>query len=252
MKDVPDDPAGRRRAGRALALGATLALVALTAVPRVPAALPPLMLWAWERPTDLRELPAAAGVAFLSQTIHLRTGAITIEPRRQPLQVSDTAVVMAVTRIEVPPSHPLSVSDGDLTRVATAIAGTATWPRVHGVQVDFDATVSQRDLYRRLLRQVRQQLGPGVFLSMTALGSWCTNDDWLDGLPVDEVVPMLFRMGAGERLPARLRAGACRAALGTALDEPLPRAFAAPRVYVFNAGPWSAPTIAEASRRANR
>jgi len=61
---------------------------------------------------------------------------------------------------------------------------------------------------------------------------------------------MLFRMGEGERVPHRIRAPVCRAALGIALDEPVP--LSAPRTDVFNAKSWSAPAIAEASRRAAR
>ena len=43
---------------------------------------------------------------------------------------------------------------------------------------------------------------------MTALASFCVGDRWLDGLPVDEVVPMIFRMGTdNERIRSFLAAG---------------------------------------------
>ena len=116
----------------------------------------------------------------------------------------------------------------------------------------FDATRSQRVFYRRLLHEVRQKIGPDGFVSITALASWCQRDGWLDGLPVDEVVPMLFRMGEGERMPDRIRGSTCQGALGLALDEPLPAAFRAPRLYVFNAGPWTPSTVADARQRRGR
>ncbi len=241
-------------AGRVLAAGgfALAVLSAAPPAPAVPTSLPPLMLWAWERPTDLRDLPAGTGVAFLAQTIHLQAGTIAMAPRRQPLLVSPATSLLAVTRIEAAPSEISDLSGADLARLASTIAGTAALPRVRGIQLDFDATLSQRSLYRRLLHEVRQQIGSDGFLSITALASWCMHDGWLDGLPVDEVVPMLFRMGEGERVPQRIRASVCRGALGTALDEPLPHVLPAPRTYVFNAGPWSAATVARASETAPR
>jgi hypothetical protein len=242
-----------RTAARALTMGGVFALVALSAAPRAPLArtsLPPLMLWAWERPTDLRDLPAGAGVAFLAQSVHLKTGTIALTPRRHRLLVTPSTPLLAVTRIDAAPSELVDLTEDETRRLATSIAGTAALPRVRGVQIDFDATLSQRPLYRRLLHEVRRQLGPEAFVSMTALASWCVHDGWLDGLPVDEVVPMLFQMGVGERVPQRIRAPVCRAALGIALDEPVP--LSAPRTYVFNNRPWSATTITDASWRGRR
>ncbi len=63
--------------------------------------LPLLMLWAWERPEDLRGLDESIGVAFLSQTITLGGDRVSVQPRRQPLRVAPEARLMAVTRIEI-------------------------------------------------------------------------------------------------------------------------------------------------------
>jgi len=59
--------------------------------------------------------------------------------------------------------------------------------------------VSERDFYRALLQDLRAQLPDNVPLSMTALASFCIGDRWLEGLPVDEAVPMIFRMGADDK-----------------------------------------------------
>jgi hypothetical protein len=249
-------PAARPTGGgarRALRLAGVFALAAVASPPlsrAAPGMLPPVMLWAWERPTDLRALPAGTGVAFLSQTIHIHSAATRISPRRQRLLVAPGTALVAVTRIEATPAELSDLNDGRLARVAEDIASTASLPGVRGVQIDFDATLSQRPLYRRLLHDVRRQLGPQTFLSITALASWCMRDGWVDDLPVDEVVPMLFRMGAGERIPPRLRPGPCGGALGIALDEPLRPPMSAGRVYVFNAQPWSPQTIDGAFRAA--
>ena len=76
-----------------------------------------------------------------------------------------------------------------------------------------------------LIGDVRRGLPRGKLLSMTALASWCDTEDWLEQAPVDEVVPMLFRMTVGgEALRKRLAAGGdfrnprCRAALGIATE----------------------------------
>src|SRR5262249_12637984 len=53
---------------------------------RPPLALPPLMLWAWDRTDDLRFLDTAdTGVAFLAATVTLRGDAAVLAPRHNPL-----------------------------------------------------------------------------------------------------------------------------------------------------------------------
>jgi len=214
--------------------------------------LPRLVLWAWERPVDLRALPPGIGVAFLAQTVTTTARAQVVSPRRQPLQVSPATPLIAVTRIETPGGDATAPLDD----VARAIASTARLPRVTAVQIDFDATLSQRPMYRGLLHAVRRELPPGMPLSITALASWCMQDNWLDDLPIDEAVPMLFRMGPAEQaafrprlLASRLRAPACGGAIGTSLDEPLRGSIAQRRVYVFNAEPWTDSSVAAARSR---
>jgi hypothetical protein len=216
--------------------------------PQPPNGLPRLMLWAWERPTDLRALDADIGVAFLAQTLIVRNGAVAVAPRRNPLRVSAHTPLVAVTRIE----SGDALAPAMVATMAAAIAGTTSLPRVRGVQIDFDATESERPLYRTLVQQVRQAAGPGVPLSITALASWCAQDRWMSGLPVDEAVPMLFRMGPLHAPYVRLArspsaaAAECRGALGTSLDEPLHVRAAGRRVYVFTASPWTAAALTQA------
>ena len=66
---------------------------------------------------------------------------------------------------------------------------------MRGLQVDFDATVSERAFYADVMRQVRARLPAGDRLEMTALVSWYSqNDGWMHGLPVDAAVPMDFAL----------------------------------------------------------
>jgi hypothetical protein len=215
--------------------------------------LPRLMLWAWERPTDLQSLAPEVGVAFLAQTLIVRNDGVERAPRRNPLLVSPHTPLVAVTRIESHDADALRQRQGALVEtMASAIVATTLLPRVRGVQIDFDAAESERDFYRALVVAVRQAIGPEVPLSITALASWCAQDRWIAGLPVDEAVPMLFRMGpvntpyAGLARSPSAAAAECRSALGTSLDEPLHVRAAGRRLYVFNAAPWTRALVTQA------
>ena len=88
-------------------------------------------------------------------------------------------------------------------------------------------------LEEAITNDVRRALGTGVFLSITALASWCTPQSWMAGLPVDEVVPMFFRMGR-TRVEPPLAFPACQSSAGISLDEPgvrLPSSVR--RIYTF-------------------
>jgi len=62
---------------------------------------PPIVLWAWERPEDLQFIDTNRfGVAFLAQTLTLKAEDVVLTPRHQPLKISPTTQLIAVTRIE--------------------------------------------------------------------------------------------------------------------------------------------------------
>src|SRR5438876_2087978 len=69
--------------------------------PRLSTLMPPKILWAWERPEDLRFLdPKEFGVAFLAQTIFLENDRVIPSQRRQTLDISPGTYLIAVTRVE--------------------------------------------------------------------------------------------------------------------------------------------------------
>jgi hypothetical protein len=218
--------------------------------------LPKLMLWAWDRPVELLDLDSAIGVAFLAQTIDLRKQGLDVRPRRHPLLVSSHTPLMAVTRIEAPAGAPPATDAGAVEAVAALVVKTSSLPRVAGLQIDFDATASQRGFYRALIARVRVLADPATPLSMTALASWCSGDPWLDAAAVDEVVPMLFRMGGAAQAFGGIAASddqarpECRRALGTSLDEPMAIKTGGRRIYVFNPEPWTPETVAAVRRLA--
>lgn len=222
--------------------------------------LPPVILWAWERPEDLEFLdPNRFGVAFLAQTLTLTGDEVTLSPRHQPLKVGPETRVVAVTRIE---STKNTGRKADLTssqrdQLVRLIARTLDLPNVSAIQVDFDATVSEREFYRSLLDELRQKLPNHVPLSMTALASFCIGDRWLQDLPVDEAVPMIFRMGADdERIKNYLSKGndfhepLCQTSYGITLNEPLEIKFAeSRRLYVFDDQAWTEKDVALLEQR---
>jgi hypothetical protein len=209
------------------------------------------MLWAWERPTDLRFInPNETGVAFLARTITLRAGEVEVRPRLQSLDLPDSTRVMAVARVETDNANQPALSGRQREKLAEAIADMAKLPNVSNIQIDFDAKQSERAFYRDLIVDVRRRLPAGAGLSITALASWCSGDDWISDLPIDEAVPMLFRMaGDGEQIARRLDAGddfnspACRHSYGISLDEPRTSLAATRRLYVFNPDPWTESSV---------
>jgi hypothetical protein len=207
--------------------------------------LPRFVVWAWERPEDLRFTnPQTTAVAFLAETIQLHGDTVVARPRKQSLLVPDGAHLVAVVRIEADQN---AVLKGDqIEQTATAIAKAALLLRVMAIQVDFDATRSQQNFYRSLLFSVRRRLGPVTPISITALASWCIGDDWISSLPINEAVPMLFRMGAdtsdvvGRLSSGRdFRATICQGSLGVSTDEPWVSLPSGRRIYVFNNHAWT-------------
>ena len=235
-------------------------LVMLTGASRVRAEFgsrnPSLVLWAWERPESLRFLQSQpVEVAFLAESIYLDHQP-SLRPRLQPLSVGPDTPLIAVVRLEVTPQTPREFENAYTGEVASWIANVAALPQVRGVQIDFDATQSQRPFYRALLNDVRSELPRAVPLSITALGSWCLGDDWLQGLPIDEAVPMLFRMGKDrQNIRRALAAGndvrepLCRSSVGLSTDEPWPELARGRRVYVFNPRRWTETSFEAVQRK---
>lgn len=221
---------------------------------------PQIILWAWERPEDLESLdPQRFGVAFLAQTLTIKGNDVAYSPRQQPLKVNPNAKLIAVTRIESQKitKERVALSEEQRKKLVERILKTLELQNVTAIQIDFDAVSSEREFYRNLLQDLRRTLPDNVPLSMTALASFCVGDRWLSDLPVDEAVPMVFRMGAdSERIKNMLNSGAdfrgtlCQRSYGIAIDEPVKTSFAKQRrVYVFNAHSWTSSDVSALNER---
>ena len=231
---------GRTRGSKVAPLGEAKATRNQDAWPRV-------ILWAWERPNDLRFIdPRRVGVSYLVKTIRVEGNTITVQPNLNSLRVPAGTWIMACARIEGNGNFAGDDSAKEVDKMSSLLLPLAKFPNAKAVQIDFDARVSQRSFYRALLEQLRQRLPRNMPLSMTALGSWCEGDDWISKLPVDEAVPMLFRMGPdGPSILFRLqsqgdfREPLCRMSVGVSTDEFVPRLAARRRLYIFDANGWT-------------
>jgi hypothetical protein len=224
---------------------ASILLLGGTASPPGPAP----VVWAWERAEVLDALPPAFGVAAVVGFIRLAGGSMAVaRGRRFPLLLRDGAPPpIGVVHIEVDQAQPLLWTDA--LRADVVGKALAFLRPYAAVQVDMEVRDSQRGALLDLLRGLRAGLPAGTTLSMTALASWCDTERWLGTAPVDEIVPMLFRMGPGGiRLRGKLAAGGdfgeprCRTAVGVATDAPVTIP-PGRRVYVFNPHPWDATAV---------
>jgi hypothetical protein len=205
--------------------------------------MPATVLWAWEEPEDLTTInPTQTGVAYLAESLTL-SDRVAIRPRFQPLSVAPNTSVMAVVRIQ--PTATFRDTPQLRTATAEALAKVAKQPNLKALQIDFDATQSQRPFYTAILKQLRPQMPPHMPLSITALLSWCARrDDWLANLPIDEAVPMFFRLGAhtsprDTKLAYPIDEPLCRTSNGVSTDETWPAIAPTQRLYIFAPHPWT-------------
>lgn len=207
---------------------------------------PDLVLWVWERPERLDFLdPRDHGVALLVGTVRLGPGGVDPHRRRQPATWPDGAALTAVVRIEASPDAALGTA-----QLATTVAAIEAWSRglePQAVQIDFDARRSERTFYRTLLTDLRRRLPEATRLEITALASWCLGDPWIADLPIDDAIPMLFRLGVDhEPVRHHLEAGGdfsitrCRNSIGLSLDEPVAHRLIGRRTFLFGPSRWRA------------
>lgn len=210
----------------------------------------PIVLWVWERPENLYFLKDKnITFAYLSGTVTKTSDGLVYYPRRQPLRIPDGSSTTAVVRIE-DKSDKHEFNNQDLLDISEYIVRSCQEKETNlSCQIDFDAVESQTDFYKKLVVSIREQIPKDIKLSITALVSWCTdNNPWFSGLPIDETVPMFFRLGRDENLYWRkIKDGslklnsACQKSVGIATDEPMPNKVYLENkpIYIFNNLYWS-------------
>jgi hypothetical protein len=214
------------------------------------------ILWAWERPEDLRFAGPGAVIAVLAGTIRLSGDDVFAQPRLQPALLLPSQQTIGVVHVEIDRGKTPIWNTAQRERTTTAVLNLLRTPRFFAVQIDFEVPASQRHVLLDLLTDVRASLQPGQPLSMTALASWCDTETWIATAPVDEIVPMLFRMGqTGQPIRQRLASGGdfreprCRTSIGVATDTPPDRLPPGRRVWMFNPHPWTRTDLTTLSDR---
>ena len=210
----------------------------------------PIVLWVWERPENLYFInDKNISFAYLSGTVTKADKNLEYYSRRQPLRIPDKSNTISVIRIE-DRSKDHIFEDKNLPEISDYIVKSCIEKTSNtACQIDFDATESQIEFYKKLVVSVREKLPKEMKLSLTALVSWCVNDKaWFDELPIDEVVPMFFRLGREENIywqrisEGRLNiSNSCQKAVGVATDEPMPNKIYVKNkpIYIFNNGYWT-------------
>jgi hypothetical protein len=209
--------------------------------------------WIWpgsNGPAAFRA-PGYREAAVLVETLVIHEQGVERLPRTQPLVLPVGVKRLPVLHVEAASDAPDMLSEAQiadivaafLRRVDEAAAGAGV------LQLDFEVPRRERASYSVLVARVRAALPAHLKLSVTALAHWCSESDWLDHLPVDEVVPMLYRLGphAGHWRAQWSRgdpalAARCRGpALGFATNDPPPAQLLArtPRPYWFDESAWS-------------
>ncbi len=205
-----------------------------------------VIVWAWERPEDLRFIGDGADVAIQSGFVVLSGDGVQARGRRFPLRMTGRPFTVMV-HVQIDHGRPLAWTSAQRREAAQSVLAFGQAAGADVLQVDFEVRQSERSVLLDLLSDVRRGLPKDKRLSMTALASWCETETWLSSAPVDEIVPMLFRMGpGGEPLKARLEAGGdfanprCRSALAVSTDAPLTRTPGdGRRLYLFDPHSWT-------------
>ncbi len=203
---------------------------------------PDYYLWAWRRTEDLSFAQSARiKAAIWTGTIHWQQEQLTVDHRLNPVTYPSGMEVVAVARLEIT-GVPDSAATAEIAQVLWQL-GKSFNPIEY--QVDFDARRSQRDFYRRLLDELHKRVDPTP-LSITALASWCFHDSWIEELPIDSAVPMIYRMGPeGHNIRRKLQqdrqfpAAICHGNVGYSSDEPLAPVDGLERIFLFHPQPWN-------------
>ena len=223
---------------------------------QMPFDMPPLVLWAWDRDDDLSFIDIRdTAVAYLAATVILRGETVFLTPRHHPLAPPKGTRLIAVAHVEVDRHEPPVVSDAQAHAFAATLAALRETHPGEILQIDFEATSSQRAFFVKAVAALRERL-PNATLSATALTSWCLHERWTQALAVDEVVPMFFRMGPDRRRIREyfadggdFRSANCRTSIGVATDELPPAIPSGRRIYAFSPRRWNAETYATLRER---
>ncbi len=209
--------------------------------------IPKIIIWAWERPENLLFINNKnIGVAFYAGTITFSGSETIFQPRLQPLAINPEVPVISVIRIVNKENSQLS--NDQLLSAVDLIVKICSQQGRSSCQIDFDVKSSEINFYKKLILKTRDGLPKSIPLSITTLTSWCHLGSWVDNLPINEAIPMFYRLGPDEYLirhdlvgESFMKAKNCQKAIGISTDEPIPQSkyLKNRRIYIFNPHSWT-------------
>lgn len=182
--------------------------------------------WYWDRPAAKLPAPAPGVGAAVVVTHVLLSGAGHLrQTRRSALLLPEATPILPVVHVEIDHAQPFVGTTVQRDALRDAVVNAASRGNTPWVQLDFEVRRSEREFWRASVEAIKVALPKTVRLSVTALASWCYGDRWLGDIPVDEVVPMYFRLGRTRpdyeaRSAATVPEPRCAQAHGLADDEP--------------------------------
>lgn len=116
-------------------------------------------------------------------------------------------------------------------------------------ELDFDARESEYNNYINLMNNIKNKL-PKTKISITAPASWCYPKSWINNLPIEYAVPMVYRLGKDEKTikngdvsPLFISNPLCLENIALANDEldfNFKKYIKNKNIYLFNSENWNA------------
>lgn len=206
-----------------------------------------IYLYAWERPEDMSFLDSIdhkrMSVVYYAGDVVIDHGRANISPRRNSLFIPKNIKTIPLIRIDnFNDSSALQKNSGDIINFITRVCRDAT-----SCQLDFDAKTSEYSAYIDIITAVRNNL-PKVKITITALASWCGDNSWLNNLPIENAVPMLYRLGNDISVRRVLDDGRitsytkCNRSVALSIDEldfEFKQYLNCRNIYLFNPESWT-------------
>src|SRR3989339_326524 len=156
-----------------------------------------IYLYAWNRNEDFKflsdEKDRRISIVFYAGSVVIRDGGISYSRRKSHLEIPEDIYSFPVIRIDNFSSP--GYMDANIREIAEFVVQQCK--EASECQVDLDAKTSEYESYIKLIREIKEKL-PEVRISITALASWCSSGSWLDKMPIDRAVPMLYQLGHDE------------------------------------------------------
>ena len=161
-------------------------LILLLPISEIKAELKKTVLWSWERYEDLSYIdPKVTSVAPLIATFIInKDEKVKAKLRLNHYKIPIKTNILPVFRIEI---ETANLNYATIYKLVLKILSLSKENQL--IQLDFDARLSQRTLYRDIINLLVKHKRE---VSITALASFCTFDSWLDNLPIKFAVPMLY------------------------------------------------------------